>query len=116
MNAGLTVKTVINPMVFDGSTTDPVQRAVRNAIVAFMAATAQAHSEQHRPPRRLTCDPPPDLNRTRRRHTDNLELLISANRGLDPLRTDRYAPYGILNVTRNIGGGPERFNCGEMIA
>jgi DNA invertase Pin-like site-specific DNA recombinase len=32
-------------MVFDGSTTDPIQKAVRDAMIAFMAATAQAQAE-----------------------------------------------------------------------
>lgn len=42
---GVIVKTVINGMVFDGSTTDPVQMAVRDSLIAFMAATAQAQTE-----------------------------------------------------------------------
>lgn len=45
MRRGVIVKTVINAMVFDGSTTDPVQMAVRDALIAFMAATAQAQAE-----------------------------------------------------------------------
>ena len=45
MNEGVVVKTVINAMVFDGSTTDPIQKAVRDAMIAFMAATAQAQAE-----------------------------------------------------------------------
>ncbi len=42
---GVIVKTVINRMTFDGSTTDPIQCAVRDALIAFMAATAQAQAE-----------------------------------------------------------------------
>lgn len=42
---GVIIKTVINGMVFDGSTTDPVQMAVRDSLIAFMAATAQAQAE-----------------------------------------------------------------------
>ncbi len=45
MRAGVVVKTVINGMTFDGSTTDPIQQAVRDALIAFMAATAQAQAE-----------------------------------------------------------------------
>ncbi len=45
MNEGVVVKTVINAMVFDGSTTDPIQKAVTDALIAFMAATAQAQAE-----------------------------------------------------------------------
>lgn len=42
---GVIIKTVINSMTFDGSTNDPVQMAVRDALIAFLAATAQAQAE-----------------------------------------------------------------------
>ncbi len=42
---GVVVKTIINGMTFDGSTKDPMQMAVRDALIAFMAATAQAQAE-----------------------------------------------------------------------
>lgn len=42
---GVIIRTVINNMTFDGSTTDPIQMAVRDALIAFMAATAQAQAE-----------------------------------------------------------------------
>lgn len=45
MRRGVIIKTVINAMTFDGSTTDPVQMAVRDALIGFMAATAQAQAE-----------------------------------------------------------------------
>ena len=32
-------------MTFDGTTTDPMQQAVRDALIAFMAATAQSQAE-----------------------------------------------------------------------
>ena len=32
-------------MVFDGTTTDPMQQAVRNSLIAFMASAAQAQAE-----------------------------------------------------------------------
>jgi putative DNA-invertase from lambdoid prophage Rac len=32
-------------VVEDGSTSDPIQKAVRDALIAFMAATAQAQAE-----------------------------------------------------------------------
>ena len=41
MAEGVVVKTVINAMTFDGSTTDPIQKAVRDAMIAFMAAAAR---------------------------------------------------------------------------
>lgn len=45
MRQGVVVKTVINNMTFDGATTDAMQQAVRDALIAFMAATAQAQAE-----------------------------------------------------------------------
>jgi putative DNA-invertase from lambdoid prophage Rac len=42
---GVVIRTIINDMTFDGSTTDPMQMAVRDALIAFMAATAQAQAE-----------------------------------------------------------------------
>lgn len=45
MRQGVVVKTVINAMTFDGATSDPMQEAVRDALIAFMAASAQAQAE-----------------------------------------------------------------------
>ncbi len=45
MGRGVVIKTVINGMTFNGATKDPVQKAVRDALIAFMAATAQAQAE-----------------------------------------------------------------------
>jgi putative DNA-invertase from lambdoid prophage Rac len=45
MRRGVVIKTVINGMTFDGATSDPIQQAVRDALIAFMAATAQAQAE-----------------------------------------------------------------------
>ena len=45
MRRGIVIRTVINNMTFDGSTKDPMQQAVRDALIAFMAATAQAQAE-----------------------------------------------------------------------
>lgn len=45
MREGVTIKTVINGMTFDGATKDPTQQAIRDALIAFMAATAQAQAE-----------------------------------------------------------------------
>ncbi|MEQ1943871.1 recombinase family protein [Mesorhizobium sp. VNQ89] len=44
MDEGVVVKTVINGMTFDGSTKDPIQQAVRDALIAFMAALAEAQA------------------------------------------------------------------------
>jgi putative DNA-invertase from lambdoid prophage Rac len=45
MKRGVIIKTVINGFTFDGSTTDPVQKAVRDSLINFMATTAQAQAE-----------------------------------------------------------------------
>ena len=45
MRQGVIIRTVINSMTFDGATRDPMQQAVRDALIAFMAATAQAQAE-----------------------------------------------------------------------
>ncbi len=48
MRRGVVIKTVINRMTFDGATTDPMQQAVRDAMIAFMAASAQAQAEANK--------------------------------------------------------------------
>ena len=45
MRKGVVIRTVINNMTFDGATSDPMQQAVRDALIGFMAATAQAQAE-----------------------------------------------------------------------
>lgn len=45
MRRGVIIRTVINKMTFDGAAEDPIQMAVRDALIAFMAATAQAQAE-----------------------------------------------------------------------
>lgn len=56
MDRGVIVRTVINDMTFDGATTDPVQMAVRDALVGFMAATAQAQAEATKASQRAGID------------------------------------------------------------
>ncbi|WP_085857732.1 recombinase family protein [Rhizobium sp. TAL182] len=53
---GVIIRTVINNMTFDGSTTDPVQMAVRDSLIAFMAATAQAQAEATKEAQRAAID------------------------------------------------------------
>ncbi len=45
MRKGVVVRTVINGLTFDGATADPMQRAVRDALIGFMAALSQAQAE-----------------------------------------------------------------------
>ncbi|AUW40590.1 recombinase family protein [Rhizobium leguminosarum] len=56
MRQGVIVKTVINGMTFDGATADPIQQAVRDALIAFMAATAQAQAEATKAAQRAGID------------------------------------------------------------
>jgi putative DNA-invertase from lambdoid prophage Rac len=42
---GIRIETVINRMCFDGTTTDPMRQAIRDSLLAFMAAMAQAQAE-----------------------------------------------------------------------
>jgi len=53
---GVIVRTIINGMTFDGATTDPVQMAVRDALIGFMAATAQAQAEATKEAQRAGID------------------------------------------------------------
>lgn len=45
MRRGVVVRTVINNMTFDGANKNPMEQAVRDALVAFMAAMAEAQAE-----------------------------------------------------------------------
>jgi putative DNA-invertase from lambdoid prophage Rac len=45
MRRGVVIKTVINGFTFDGATKDPMHKAVRDALIAFMAALGQAQAE-----------------------------------------------------------------------
>jgi putative DNA-invertase from lambdoid prophage Rac len=56
MRRGVIIKTVINGITFDGSTTDPMQQAVRDALIAFMAATAQPQAEATKSAQRAGID------------------------------------------------------------
>jgi len=45
---GVTIRTVINSMTFDGTTSDPTQKAIRDALIGFMAAMAEAQAEANK--------------------------------------------------------------------
>jgi putative DNA-invertase from lambdoid prophage Rac len=42
---GIIIETVINRMTFDGTAKDPMKCAIRDSLIAFMAAMAQAQAE-----------------------------------------------------------------------
>ena len=44
INRGVTIKTVINNMVFDAKPTDATAKAVRDAMLSFMSAMAEAQT------------------------------------------------------------------------
>jgi len=48
MRRGVVIKTIINGMTFDGAATDPMQQAVRDALIGFMAALSQAQAEANK--------------------------------------------------------------------
>jgi putative DNA-invertase from lambdoid prophage Rac len=56
MRRGVVIRTVINNLTFDGATKDPMQQAVRDALIAFMAATAQAQAEATKEAQRAGID------------------------------------------------------------
>jgi putative DNA-invertase from lambdoid prophage Rac len=56
MRRGVVIRTVINNFTFDGATKDPMQRAVRDALIAFMAATSQAQAEATKAAQRTGID------------------------------------------------------------
>jgi putative DNA-invertase from lambdoid prophage Rac len=56
MRRGVIIRTVIHSMTFDGSAADPMQQGVRDALIAFMAATAQAQAEATKSAQRAGID------------------------------------------------------------
>lgn len=42
---GVIIRTVINGLVFDGATKDPMQKALRDAMIGFLAALAEAQAD-----------------------------------------------------------------------
>lgn len=52
MRKGVVVRTVINGMVFDGATKDPIKKAIRDSLIAFMAALSEAQAEAMKEARR----------------------------------------------------------------
>jgi DNA invertase Pin-like site-specific DNA recombinase len=45
LGRGVIVRTIISSLTFDGAIKDPMQRAVRDALIGFMAAMAEAEAE-----------------------------------------------------------------------
>jgi putative DNA-invertase from lambdoid prophage Rac len=45
MKHGVIVRTFIHGMIFDGAAKDPMSKAVQDALIGFMVATAEAQAE-----------------------------------------------------------------------
>ena len=56
MAMGVIVRTVIGNMEFDGATSDPVKKAIRDATIAFLASSAQAEHEAMKDAQRAGID------------------------------------------------------------
>lgn len=56
MRNGVVIRTIINDMTFDGATDDPIQKAIRDALIAFLAASAQSQAEATRVAQRAGID------------------------------------------------------------
>ena len=48
MRRGIVIRTVINGIIFDGATKDPMQQAIRDSLIAFMSALSQAQAEANK--------------------------------------------------------------------
>jgi len=48
MRWGFVIRTIINGTTFDGATKDPMAKAVRDALIGFMAALSQAQAEANK--------------------------------------------------------------------
>jgi DNA invertase Pin-like site-specific DNA recombinase len=64
MARGVIIRTVINGLMSDGPTKDPMQKAVRDALMACMAATAEAQVEGTRERKRPASRTPRPRSRT----------------------------------------------------
>jgi putative DNA-invertase from lambdoid prophage Rac len=114
MRQGVVIKTVINRMVFDGATKDPVQQAVRDALIAFMAATAQAQAEATREAQRAgiahTRQEEPHKYRGRKPSFDRqklstvLDLLSNGHGASDISRTTGLSRQAVLRIKADPAG------------
>jgi DNA invertase Pin-like site-specific DNA recombinase len=62
---GVIIKTVINGLTFDGATTEPMQMAIRDAMISFMAAAAQSQAEALKVAQRAGIEHAKALNKPR---------------------------------------------------
>ena len=98
MRRGVVIRTVINGLTFDGATKDPMQQAVRDALIAFMAATAQANS---RKPNAVVLPLPRPRPRQRR---SSIEDASQATRGINSRRVQLARSVGRYRRDREGNG------------
>lgn len=75
---GVTVRTIINGMIFDGQARDPMSAAVRDALIGFMAAMGEAQAEATKEPQRA------GIAASRAKLNKNTGEATSAYRGRKP--------------------------------
>lgn len=103
---GVIVKTIINRMTFDGAASDPMQMAVRDALIGFMAAMAQAQAEATKEAQKAGIAharaSEPEKYRGRRPTIDRAEVRRLKAEGKSPteiskaLRISRESVYAVL--------------------
>lgn len=104
MARGVTIKTVINSMTFDGATKDPMQMAVRDALIGFMAALGQAQAEATKEAQRAGVahtranEPQKYLGRKPSYDARQLDLVLAAMESGKPM-TEAAALAGVSRQT-----------------
>ena len=90
MRRGVVIRTVINGLAFDGATNEPMQQAVRDALIGFMAAMAQAQAEASKDAQRAGINHRRDIEPEKypgkrptftRENLDNLRDMIALGAG-----------------------------------
>jgi putative DNA-invertase from lambdoid prophage Rac len=120
MRRGVIIKTVINGMVFDGSTSEPMQCAVRDALIAFMAATAQAQAEAIKIAQRAGIDHARAIDATAYRgrkpsyDRDALDSIIAALDSADPPSLGQLAKA--FNISKQTAFRISKDRMGAMAA
>ncbi|MEO0375478.1 MAG: recombinase family protein [Cyanobacteria bacterium P01_A01_bin.17] len=80
MDKGVVIKTMIHGMTFDGSAKDPMTKAVRDALIGFMAASAEAQAETIREAQQAGIEHAKEAGRFRGRKPsftrDQFELVV----------------------------------------
>ncbi len=96
---GVIIRTVINGLVFDGATKDPMQKAMRDAMVGFLAALAEAQADALKIAQRAGIEhakaegaKKPRVYKGRkpsydRATLDSVNLMLAANEGVSAIAT-----------------------------